>query len=566
MQDNFDKLNEIINLKDMLNKTTLNHKNKIAYKIKLAEKKYQTYTYEELGEIVNSLGTSLIDMGLKNKRIAIIGENCFEWEISYLAITCGTGIAVPLDKMLPENELKKVLQKSKAEAIFCSGSYVEVLNKIKDKTKIKYIISFDKVNDSNINYQKYLIESGKELLKDGNSKFLEAEIDENKMAIMLFTSGTTSKSKVVALSHQNICINLMDLNNLLNIDENDIFLSVLPLHHVFECTVGFLFPLYKGSQITFSSGLRHIVDDLKEYNVSVMASVPAIYESIFKILIKHLKKEGKLDEVMKDMEEYRELEPLSKKDKFKDIQDFIGNNIKLFISGAASLNQNVEKKFRLLGINIMQAYGLTETSPVVAISTNNKYRLGSVGKVVPSMEAKIVNKNEDGIGELVVKGKNVMLGYFGNKMLTNEAIVDNWFHTGDLAKIDEDGFIFICGRKKNTIVLNNGKNIYPEEIESLVNSIDGVKESFIFGKPVVEGNSDIKLNVKIVYDKKIMKNTYHIEDSDDIYDFLQEEIRKINKNIPRYKMIKGIIITEEPLIKTTTNKLKRQENLLAVIN
>ena len=555
---------EIKDLKDMLNKTKKLYANNIAYKIRKNEG-YITYTHEQVRNMVNALGTALINMGLKNKKIAIIGENRYEWEIAYLSIVCGTGIVVPLDKSLPENELKSLIERSEVEAIFYTKKHEDEIKKFRlnGTGKLKHLISMDlEEHKDGVYSEKELIKTGEKLLKNGNKSFINAKINPEEMQIMLFTSGTTSKSKVVALSHKNICSNLMDIASVLDVNSDDIFLSFLPLHHVFECTVGFLFSLYSGAQTVFCDGIRHIVDNLKEYHVSVMASVPAIYERIFKIVRKNIEKEGNLEKILQKEEEYKNKSMEEKKQIFKEIHEMLGGNIKLLISGAAALDTTIEEKYRKLGLNLVQGYGLTETSPIIGIGTNEKYRLGSIGKTVPHVEAKIINKDSEGIGELIVRGPNVMLGYYQNTEATKEAIKDGWFYTGDLAKIDKDGYIFICGRKKSVIVLKNGKNIFPEEMENLVNRIEGVKESFIFGKQVSDDKDDIKINVKIVIDTEIIKNVYKVSDDEqEIYNVISEKVKEINKTMPPYKAIRGIILTKIPLIRTTTNKIKRQENL-----
>ncbi len=558
---------EITDLKDMLNKTKKLYGEKPAYKIKIENGKYEIFTHNEIREMIDALGTSLINLGLKGKRIAVIGENRYEWEIAYLSIVCGTGIVVPLDKSLPENELKELIERSEIEAIFYSKKYEESIKRIRysHKNKLKHLIAMDLNSHSEGIYsQKELIETGKKLIDKGNREFINAEINAEEMSIMLFTSGTTSKSKVVALSHKNICSNLMDIGSIIDVTSEDVLLSILPIHHVFECTVGFLFSLYKGAQTVFCDGLRHVVENLKEYNVTVMACVPAIYERIFMNIKKQIERQGKLEEILENEEKYKNASMEQRKEVFKEIHNMIGGKVKLFISGAAALDPKIEEKYRLLGINIVQGYGLTETSPVVAIGTNKYYKTGSIGKTVPSVEAKIVNANDEGIGELIVRGPSIMLGYFNNKKATNEAIKDEWFYTGDLARIDEEGYIYICGRKKSVIVLKNGKNIFPEEMENLVNKIEGVEESFVFGKKQSEDKNDIKINVKIVFNREIIKDVYKVEADEEIHDVLASKIKEINKTMPKYKAIKGIILTEEPLIKTTTNKIKRQDNLDAI--
>ncbi len=378
---------------------------------------------------------------------------------------------------------------------------------------------------------------------------------------MLFTSGTTQASKVVALSHKNICSNLMDIASIQDVNSSDVFLSVLPIHHIFECTVGFLFALYTGAETVFCDGLRHIADNLKEYHVSVMACVPAIYEQIYKMIKRGLEKSGKLEETLKMQEKYKNASLEERKEAFKDIHNILGGNIKLLISGAAPLDRTIEEGYRLLGFNLVQGYGLTETSPVVGMGNKENYKLGSIGKAVPSIQAKIVDADDTGMGELVLKGPSIMLGYFDNEEATKEAMQDEWFYTGDLARIDDEGYIFICGRKKSVIVLKNGKNIFPEEMENLVNRIEGVKESFIFGMPVADDKDDMKIKVKIVYDKEIVRDVYKIKDDSEILKVLTSKVKEINKTMPPYKSIKGVIITEKPLIKTTTNKIKRQANM-----
>ena len=352
---------EITDLKDMLKKSGKQYANKIAYQIRKEDKTYQNITHKEVREMLDALGTALINLGLKNKRIAVI---------AYLSIVCGTGTVVPLDKSLPENELRNLIERSKVEAIFYSKKYETILENARNEGigKLKHLISMDlEQHRKGIESEKEVIETGKKLIKQGDKKFTEAEINNEEMSIMLFTSGTTSASKIVALSHKNICSNLMDIASILDVNSSDVFLSFLPLHHVFECTVGFLFSLCKGAKTVFCDGIRHIPENMKEYRVSVMASVPAIYERIFKIIRKQLEKQGKVEEILQKEEQYKNCSMEKKKEIFQEIHDMLGGKVKLLISGAASLDAEIEKKYRLLGLNIVQGYGLTETSPVIAI-------------------------------------------------------------------------------------------------------------------------------------------------------------------------------------------------------
>lgn len=554
----------VSDLKDMLNKTRELYGDRPGYKIKLEEGKYQVYTHNEIRDMIDYLGTALINLGLKDKRIAVIGENRYEWELAYLSVVCGTGTVVPLDKSLPANELEELVERSEVEAIFYSKKYEEIVEKIKysEKNKLKHLISMDSdIHKEGIYSQKELIEKGKEFVEAGHRSFIDAKINPEEMSIMLFTSGTTSKSKVVALSHKNMVSNVMDFASVLDIDSSDRILSFLPLHHVFECTVGMLYSLYIGAQRSFCEGIRHIVENLNEYQITFASFVPAIYESMHKTIIKNLEKEGKLEAVRKLMEANKDKTMAEKKEIFKDIHNVFGGQIKLFVSGAAALEKEVEEDFRAWGVNLCQGYGLTETSPVIGVETNENFRVGSIGKPLPHIQAKIEDANEEGMGELVVKGPNVMLGYYNDEEATKEVLEDGWFRTGDLAKIDEDGYIFICGRKKSVIVLKNGKNIFPEEMEALVNKIEGVKESFIFGKQQSDDKDDIKINVKIIFDREIMQEAYKVTTDDEIYKVLAEKVKEVNQIMPKYKAIRGILISEEPLLKTTTSKIKRQANL-----
>ena len=555
---------EVTDLKDMLNKTRELYGDKPGYKIKIGKGQYKTYTHNEIRDMINYLGTALISLGLKGKRIGVIGENRYEWELAYLSVVCGVGIVVPMDKSLPANELEEVIERSEVEAIFYSKKYEETIKKIKysEKNKLKHLISMDTdIHDEGIYSEKELIEKGKELLDSGNREYINAKINPEEMRIMLFTSGTTSKSKVVALSHKNLISNVMDYASVVDVNSDDRILSFLPLHHVYECTVGMLVSLYVGAERAFCDGIRHIVENLNEYKITYAAFVPAIYELMYKNIWKMIEKKGKVEETKELMQEYKDKSMQEKKEVFKEIHDMYGGCIKLFITGAAALDKEVIETFRNWGINLCQAYGVTETSPIIGIETNEHHRVGSIGRPIPHVQARIDEADDDGVGELVVKGPNVMLGYYNDKKATESVMEDRWFHTGDLARIDEDGYIFICGRKKSVIVLKNGKNIYPEEMEGLVNKIEGVKESFIFGKQQTDDKDNIKIHVKIIFDRDIMKEAYKVETDDEIYKVLSDKIKEVNSVMPKYKAIRGIIISDEPLMKTTTGKIKRQANL-----
>lgn len=559
-------------LKDMLKQSGEAYGERPAFMFKTeTAREFKIITHKEFREEINALGTALVKMGLKDKRIAVISENRYEWEQAYLSIATGTGIVVPLDKALPENELESLILRSQVEAIFYSNKYKEVMDNLRNKknTNLRYFISMDlEENTNGIYSQKALVKKGKKLLEEGNKKFLEAKIYPEQMGIMLFTSGTTAMSKAVMLSHKNIVSNVMDIAQTFDINENDRLLSFLPLHHVFECTAGFLYPMSVGACICFCEGVKHMADNIKEFEITAMISVPAVFEVIYRKLIKGIEKKGKLETVKKGVKISQALLKLKidvRKKIFQEIHSNLGGKLRLALAGGAALDPEIQKGFNDLGITLLQGYGLTESAPVIATETSKNRRIGSIGKKIPSVEVKIENPDEEGVGELLAKGPNIMLGYYENEEATKSTIdKDGWLHTGDLARIDKDGYIYICGRKKSVIVLNNGKNVYPEELENLLNKVEGIKESFVYEKK--EDDGDVKVCTKIVYDKDLIKELYNIDGEENIREFLWNKVKEVNNLMPKYKYIREMIITEEELIKTTTLKIKRHEEIKKIFN
>ncbi|MBR3697742.1 MAG: AMP-binding protein [Clostridia bacterium] len=562
---------EFRNLKEMLNNSKEKFGECPAFKFKTEiPGKLRIETYKEFIDKVEALGTALISIGLQGKRIAVIGENRYEWALAYLSVVCGTGIIVPLDKSLPKKELLSLVERSEVEAIFYSEKYNAVMEEIKSNNigKVNFFISMDanKTVDG-IFSQNELVELGTGLIKNGAKSFIESNIDNDEMSIILFTSGTTSYAKAVMLSHTNIVSNIHDVASIFDLGTKDTMLSFLPLHHTFECTVGFLYPFSVGASIAYCEGIRHIADNIKEYQVSAMISVPLLFESIYKQMMHKIDKQGKTKKVKFGIiisNTLRKIGIDKRKFVFKDIHEALGGKLRLCVTGAAALDSEVEKGFNDIGIEVYQGYGLTETSPVVAAEHRTCSKPGSIGQLLPSFEGKIDNPNDQGIGELAVKGPCVMLGYYGNKDATDEVIKDGWFYTGDLAYFDKDDYIFITGRKKDVIVLKNGKNIYPEEVEALIDNIEGIKESFVFGKPDQDDEINLKLAAKIVYDKEIMKKNFGLENEEEIKEKIWKDIKEVNKTMPTYKYIKEIYITDKELIRTTTTKIKRYEEIKTI--
>ena len=562
------KARKITDLKDVMNQSYELFKDRpmFVYKTETPGELKET-SFGDFIDDVNALGTKLIDMGLKDKRIAVISDNREEWCKAYLATVCGTGVIVPLDKLLPANEIESLIVRSGVQAIFYSDKYSDIMDDIRKRntTDLRYYISMDLDKRKNGVYsQNELIKKGKALIHDGDTSFINAEIDPNVMAIMLFTSGTTAMSKAVMLSHKNICTNLMDIASQIELKETDRFLSILPLHHTFECTVGFLDALYNGCSTAYCEGLKHILANLNDFKITCMIAVPALYNVMYKKTIRTIEKKGKLQDLERGIKISSMVSKTGidiRRKLFKEIIDNFGGKLRLLVNGGAALDKETEEGFNNLGIKIYQGYGLTETSPVLSSGNDFGARVGSVGQVYPSVKIKFLDKDVDGIGEIAVKGPSVMLGYFNNDEANREVFERGWFKTGDLGYIDKNGYLFLMGRKKNVIVLKNGKNVYPDEIENVINRIPGIKESFVFGRPESDDPTDLRLECKMVYDEALFKEIHKLSKEEDIKEFLDEKIKEINKTMPNYKFIKEVYITTEPLIKTTTLKIKRFEEM-----
>ncbi|MCL2859452.1 MAG: AMP-binding protein [Oscillospiraceae bacterium] len=569
MEKNKYKPHEIKDIKDMVNKSAEMYADEPAYIFKtLVPGNFDKITFKELKEQVDQLGTALLNLGLKGKRIGIISENRYEWALAYLAIVSGVGVVVPLDHALTDIEIENLVKRSEMEAIFYSKNHDECMNNLRKKAdnNVSKFISMDfETEYSGILSQKELLKEGEKLLEVGNDDFLKAEINAEEMGIMLFTSGTTAMSKAVMLSHKNLCTNVMDLRRTVYIGEGDRVLSFLPLHHTFEATASFLHSVYGGVTVAYCDGIRHMADNIKEYQITVLITVPAVMENVYKKVWKNIEKQGKTSTVKKAIKISRFLLKFGidiRRKLFKEIHENFGGALKLAVVGAAAVDTEVEIGLADFGIRTIQGYGLTETSPVVAVMKDGYTKVGSVGKALPSLKVKIANPGENGVGEIIVKGDSVMIGYYQNEKANKEVFKDGWFYTGDLGYIDDEGYIFVKGRQKNVIVLKNGKNIFPEEIETLINRIPGVKESFVYGKE--DKADDLKVCAKVVYDKDAIKEEYGVEGEEEIKKILWEKIKEINKTMPTYKYVKELAITEQEFVKTTTQKIKRHEEIKRV--
>lgn len=561
------EVRNIRDLKDMLNQSCEIYAEKPAFLVKKREgSEYIPISYAQLKKDVDSLGTALVNMGLKGKRIAIIGENRYEWAVSYLAVVNGTGVAVPIDKELPENEIESLLERSEASTVLYSGKFEGVMKDIHQRnSKIEYFVNMDADKDNGL-FLSFtgLIDTGEKLIKSGVKDFTEATIDTEIMSVMLFTSGTTDTSKAVILSDKNICANMMDMCSMVYIGDDDTFLSFLPLHHTYECTCGFLTPIYRGSTIAYCEGLRHIVKNLKESKATMMLSVPLLFENMYKkIWDQASKTPGKVQKMKAAIKVSNFLRKfgidLTTKI-FKPLHDMLGGNVRLFISGAAAIDPNVAKGFRDFGINFLQGYGLTECSPIVAVNRDVYFKDAAAGYPMPNVEVRVEGASEDGVGEIVTRGPNVMLGYYKNEEATSKVLKNGWFYTGDLGYIDKDGFVYITGRKKNVIVTKNGKNIFPEELETLLNRSSYIKESMVWGKTAEDG--DTAICATIVIDKEALEEKFENPlTEEEVHSLIDKEVKRVNKGLTLYKHIREFEVREHELIKTTTKKVKRHLEL-----
>lgn len=536
---------------------------------------YKTFTYKEFGDDVIALGTAMIKLlNLKDKRVIIIGETQYDWYISYMAMLCGVGIAVPVDRELPLNELENVVRRSRASAIIYSPKKEDDIKKIKETMpEVEYFIEMksDKDLDGKDVGINYLIDNGKRIVNSGDNSFMEIEIDPEEFKVLLFTSGTTSNSKGVMLCNKNLAENINAVNAYVKIYPTDRFFSVLPLHHTYESTIGFLVPIAIGCSIAVCEGLRYIVPNLQEAKPTAVLTVPLLVESIYKKINETIKKSHKEKLVNSMIHITNGLKSVGidiKKKVFKEIYDNLGGNIRIIVSAAAPIDKKVGNWIEDIGIMFLQGYGLTETAPIAALTPDYKPMVGSAGKAVVQAQIRVDNPNENGEGEIMIKSPTLMLGYYEDEEATREAIEpDGYFHSGDVGYINEDGFIYITGRSKNVIVTQNGKNIYPEEIEMLLDKIPEIKEVMVYGK-APEGeeakrkdDKELIITARVILDKEKIEELHGNISDEEVKKIIWEQIKQVNKKLTSYKAVKSLELKEGEFEKTSTMKIKRYKEL-----
>lgn len=560
LKKKYHKALEVKDLKDLLYKSATRYTRRPAFKLKDKAGNIYKVTYQKFKQDVIALGTSLISLGLKDENIAVIGKNSYNWAVSYLAATI-VGVVVPIDKELQSNDVINFLNVSSAKAILGDDKYLKNLaeNKEAIDNKSTLLINFNSEKDTNL-YKSYslLLENGYNLLEEGNKEFDNIKIDPDAMKVLIFTSGTTGNAKGVCLSHKNITSNIMSTFGIVKVKRNDQVLSILPLHHTYECTLGFLLVIYSGGCISYCEGLRHITNNISEFRPTVILCVPLLLEKMYKKIENTVRKS--LPKKYADIEgDIISNLPFILKNIVKTkVKNSLGGRLRAFIVGAAPLEPEIINSFKNLDIKSLQGYGLTECAPLVAGNNDFYINPDAVGLPIPNVSYKIDKPDNTGVGEILVKGPNVMLGYYKNEAETAKVIQDGWFHTGDLGKVDSDGWLYITGRLKTVIVTQNGKNIYPEEIEHYLNENPLISESLVTGLSDSK-DDDVYVNAQIFPNIDAIKEylKVSIPQKEEIFAVIKDIVANVNKKLPNYKHIKSFIIKDEEFEKTTTQKIKR---------
>lgn len=550
----------ISSLQDMVLKSSQKYGKKIALE-DLADTPIPKVSYQELMEHILRFGTALQQLGIKERtHVALIGENRVQWGIAYLTLMSFNYVVVPIDKNLTANEILNIIHESDAEAIIFSDSYQQLLSEKKDVLiRLKHFITMDlKKSDSFLSMPEMISKtqpiSANQLPK----------INPDELGEIIFTSGSLGRAKGVMLSQSNLVANLMSMTKMLFIYPEDKFLSVLPIHHTYECTCGFLCPVFSGASVHFARSLKTVTEDIQKVHATMLLGVPLLFEKMFRAIYKAIEKDKVKSVIMKPLISITDFAAKagwknSKKKIFHELHNKFGGSVRLFIAGGAAPDPKVSKGLREFGFNFVQGYGLTETSPILALNQLDNYKDNAAGLPLPGIQIKINEPDDEGVGEIFAKGPSIMLGYYKNEKFTTEAFEDGWFKTGDLGYFDEDGFLHISGRKKNVIIANNGKNIFPEEIEDILHRSPYVLESLVFGEK--DEKHDERIAVQIFVDAEAFieyseKNNVPITE-ELIQQKISEVIKETNEQLASFKQIKKFYIRQQEFEKTTTQKIKR---------
>lgn len=555
----------IVSLQDMLVQSAQRYGDKLALE-DLNDTPMPRLSYQGLLKAVLTFGSALRALGIKERtHIAVIGENRVQWAVSYLTMACFNYVVVPIDRNLSQNEILNVVHESDAEAVIFSQQYETVFTDTHASLrKVKHFITMDSVARNG----KFF--SMTELIRSASPAAVSdlPKVDPSEMGIIIFTSGTLGRAKGVMLSQGNIAANLSAMLSVFPMYPSDRFLSVLPMHHTYECNCGMLCPLYAGSSVHFARGLKTVTDDLQRVKATILLGVPLLYDKMFKRVHKGIQEKKAVAKVLNPLIKITDtLQTVgwkgAKKAVFKELHHKFGGSIRYFIAGGAAPDPLVAKGLRDLGFNFIQGYGLTETSPILALNSPYNFKDNAAGIPLPGVELKIQNPDAEGIGEVYAKGPNVMAGYYKNPAATAEVFDNGWFKTGDLGFIDADGFLHISGRKKNVIISKSGKNVFPEEIEDVLNRSPYIMESLVYGE------EDAKLGeiiaAQVVPDAEafieLSERTGREITKEMIHHIIADEVAKVNDQISGYKQVRRFVVRDQEFQKTTTQKIKRFANL-----
>jgi len=558
-------------LKELVDNSVLKFSDRAAYMYKDDHKEpFKTMTYAEFKDDQNAIGTALIERGFKGSKIAVIGDNSHRWALSYYSVVCGVGVIVPIDRNLEKGEITNLLQRADVEAVFASTKLASTIASLLEELPLvkKVIIMAapgddvdEFLEDERFMTMEQLVAEGKELVAQGNLDYIDAEIHAEDLSTILFTSGTTGLAKGVMLSHRNLSQNVFNMSKYVQIPDEGRVLDVLPMHHVYEMTCTVMTSFYQGATVVICEGLKYIQQNFVEAECNIMLGVPLIFENIYRKIWTKAEKSGNADKLRRAINMSMKLDLRNKKvvtkRLFKAVHDIFGESLYILIAGGAAIDPNVISEFEAMGLPMMQGYGMTENSPIIAVNQDRYGKAASVGKPMPGTEVRIVDKDESGIGEVICKGPSVMMGYYKDAENTAKTIKDGWLYTGDYGYLDEDGFLYITGRKKNVIVTKGGKNIFPEEVEYYLLLSDFISEVIVYGKH--EEIKDDLICTAIMYpDFKALENAGYMTDEEK-YRKLKEAVEEANSKMPPFKRVKRIEIREDDFIKTTTLKIKRFE-------
>ncbi len=552
---------KITSIQDMLIQSASKHQNKLALE-DLAVTPIQKVTYTQLLENVLKFGSALKNRGLKERaHYAVIGENRVQWAIAYLSAMAFNYVIVPIDKNLNTNEVLNIIHESDAEAIIFSETFESTFKeRMGSLKKLKFYISMDLASEKDgiLSMTELINREGKVNLND------IPKINPDDLAEIIFTSGSLGRAKGVMLTQKNLASNLMAMTSLIEIVSKDRFLSVLPIHHKYECTCGLLCPLYCGSSAHYARSLKTVVDDLQNVKATILLGVPLLFDKMFKRIYKTIKEDKVKSKVVPPLIKITNFVSAigwkgAKKKIFGELHEKFGGSIRIFIAGGAAPDPKVAKGLREFGFNFVQGYGLTETAPILTLNQLDNFKDNAAGIPLPNVEIKINNPSADGVGEVYAKGPNVMPGYYNNDKLTTESFDNGWFKTGDLGFIDDEGFLHISGRKKNMILSKNGENVFPEEIEDLINRNPYILESFVFGEK--DEKHDEIIAAQIVMDAESLieySEVNGVKITDELINqIVAQVIKDVNKELPLHKQVKKYYIRDKEFEKTTTQKIKR---------